>query len=796
MSGDKTFLRSAMALAMSMGLGVFLSAPLSAQEEEPVELETYTAEGEVEDDLGILPTEPVDSVFGFGKTLLETPRAVSSISEGMIEALNISDIDDLVVVSPGAFTQSFFGVAGALDVRGTAGEVYFRGMRRLDNPGNYPTPLGATDRIDIVRGPSTPIMGPSKIGGYINFVPISARAETGQFLTEPMGQVKVERGSWDKNIVTAKVGGPGSVGEKDFGYYGFVQTENSGSYYDNSATDQNIYQLSFNLDLNEKSRFEFGGMYHEFDGNQVAGWNRLSQDLIDNGTYVTGTAQPLDTDGDGLISHAEYGSADGCCEAFFFLPDLESITDADFPAGMALVNPGTATLEHSDVLVSPDDVLQNDALTLYFDYLYVGDSWNITNKLFYDAYENLNENAYGFSQFADTFVFEEKLIFEYSFETSSIAGGLQISPSYRYTDFRHGDDYFDEYFDRRDLTGPSTALDARLLATRVNETYSEYYVGDYTDIGLGVMGDFKFDFGLAVTLGARYDSIDMNSTTPAGFTGADEEVSASDSDSGTSWTVSLSYETPIGITPYVTSSQQMTMIAGQGADLTVDNVAEGTAIDDSNLEEVGIKGSFLDGRLYAAIANYKQDRTDFNAQSATTNESVETKGTEFELRYIVSDSLIVTAAYTDIEIVNLNTLEVGNRFTFLGAEDLPNVDPSVFYGGVVNGIIAGPATKAGVPETSYSLVAQYSFLEKWAITGSYFHADETPSGYTASVILPSYDLLNAGISYKEESWTLGLNLKNITDEKYYRSNFPNLFGSSVVLPELPFSWEVSLAYKF
>ena len=65
----------------------------------------------------------------------------------------ITEIDDLVALTPGSFTQSFFGVAGSLDVRGTPGETYFRGIKRIDNPGNYPTPIGASDRIDVVRGP-------------------------------------------------------------------------------------------------------------------------------------------------------------------------------------------------------------------------------------------------------------------------------------------------------------------------------------------------------------------------------------------------------------------------------------------------------------------------------------------------------------------------------------------------------------------------------------------------------------------------------------------------------------------
>lgn len=780
--------KNVLSASILLAIGCVYGLPAMGQTTDgsEVELETYTAEGQVEDSLGMMPTEAVESVFGFGKTIVETPRAVSSISANMIDAFNITDIDDLVVVSPGAFTQSFFGVAGSLDVRGTAGEVYFRGMRRLDNPGNYPTPLGASDRIDIVRGPATPIMGPAKIGGYLNFIPKSARAETGQYLEEPTGEISLTRGSWDKNVMSAEVGGPAEIAGKELGYYIFVETENSGSYYENSATDQNVYQASFNMDLTNNVRIEFGGMYHEFDGNQIAGWNRLTQDLIDNGTYITGSATPLDLDGDGLISHEEYGIG------------FSDATDDAYSENFALVDVGTGTLEHYNVLVAPEDVLQNEALTLYFDVI-VDDiaGFQVENKLFYDGYQNLNENAYGFSQEHDSFVIEERLVLSKQIETSMMDIGLQISPSIRHTDFEHGDDFFDEYFDRRDLTGPSTALDKRLLATQTGTDYSEYYVGTYTDYGFGVMADVGFDNGLSVLLGARYDYIDMYSRTPielVGGTGDDPE--ASDEIDGLSWTFSLSWDTPIGLTPYVTASSQVTMIAGQGADLTVDNVAEGTAVDDSTLQEIGVKGSFLDDRLFVAVAHYEQERTDFSAQSSTTNESVKTTGTEFELRYLVNDALTLTAAVTDIEVVNINTLENGGRFTFLGAEDLPDEEPGAFYGGAVAGFVSGPAEKAGIPETSYSLTAHYTFLEKYALTASYFHADEVASGYTAVVTLPSYDLFNLGVSYKGDKWDAALNFKNITNEKYYRSNFPNLFGSSVVLPEKPFSWEANVAYHF
>ena len=129
--------------ALTLLIGTFATQAL-AQDDDAIEEIVVTGR------LRSLPTEDVGSVFGFDKTLLETPRSASTISSDQIERFDIGDIDELIALAPGTYTQSFFGVAGALDVRGTPGETYFRGVRRLDNPGNYPTPLGATDRVDIV----------------------------------------------------------------------------------------------------------------------------------------------------------------------------------------------------------------------------------------------------------------------------------------------------------------------------------------------------------------------------------------------------------------------------------------------------------------------------------------------------------------------------------------------------------------------------------------------------------------------------------------------------------------------
>ena len=83
----------------------------------------------------------------------------------------------------------------------------------------------------------------------------------------------------------------------------------------------------------------------------------------------------------------------------------------------------------SSTLIADDDTLENQVTTLYFDIdVTLGGDWNLTNKLFYETYENLNENAYGFSQFHDTWVIEEQLILSKVFEGDSLTTSVQISP--------------------------------------------------------------------------------------------------------------------------------------------------------------------------------------------------------------------------------------------------------------------------------------------------------------------------------------------------------------------------------
>jgi iron complex outermembrane receptor protein len=154
-------------------------------------------------------------------------------------------------------------------------------------------------------------------------------------------------------------------------------------------------------------------------------------------------------------------------------------------------------------------------------------------------------------------------------------------------------------------------------------------------------------------------------------------------------------------------------------------------------------------------------------------------------------------------VYNLSAPQNGSQFSFVGAGDLPGINPGLIYGGTVGAIFpvstVGGTLKAGLPKTLYSV----NFLgsaDPWVPglsgTVAISHASKVFSGFSETVVLPSYTLVNLGVRYERGKWSLNAEVKNLSDQRYFRSNFPDLFGNSVVLPELPRNYLLSGNYKF
>ncbi|WP_206244012.1 TonB-dependent siderophore receptor [Novosphingobium terrae] len=802
-------------------------APAPAPAPEPDPAGDQKPDIVVQGSLGALPLKDVGSIFGFNKTLVETPRSASTVSKEQMERFGITQIYDLVSQSPGTFTSSFFGTGGALDIRGAPSDVYYRGMLRLDNPGNYSTPIGAADRIDIVRGPASVIYGPSKIGGYMNFVPKTARAANGTYSAETKGDMEVDLGSWGRKILKGSITGPGKVMGQEFGYSLYGEIEDSDSYYRNVFTKNALFSAAFDTDITSNLRAEFGGTWQKYKGVQNSGWNRVTQDLINTGTYVTGQGTSLDTNGDGKISREEAYAANGGNGLGWygsFNCGGGTATAAGYSAAcfqgagakdLRLVNAGTTHLSMKDTLTGPDDKLNNTQTTGYFDLTWSGKGdLKIKNQLFYDGGQNLNENAYGFAQAFSSYVIEDKIVLSDEFKTDFAKISVQASPSIRYTHFHFADDYGVELWNRPDisLSDPYTPQSTRLLSTECGCDYSDYVYGHYTDYGIAGLVDIDTKVGLDLIGGVRYDSVHAISTAwlsaydptnisgnvGAGY-GTTGTATAKGTEGGVSWNVSLSYKSPFGLIPYITVARQTTVVAGEGSELYLSNILSGNVLGKSNLLEGGVKGEFLNKKLYAAVSVYNQKRTQAGAESSLTNQILQTKGVEAEVRWSVDRHFLLTSSFTHMHVQNVGALAAGSYFNYFGAGDFPGVNPALTFGGSEFGLV--PITKAnadrpGEPKNVFSATATYGFDNGIAFSGDISHVDAVWLNYAQTVRLPAYWLLNLGVSYTKGPWMLRVGMKNVNNARYFRAGGQDLFGADIVLPQLPRSWQASLKYKF
>ncbi|HMH65447.1 MAG TPA: TonB-dependent receptor plug domain-containing protein, partial [Rhizomicrobium sp.] len=169
------------------------------------DVESVTVTG---DPVHLLQTRANDTAFGLDKALIETPRAVTLVSDTTIARYGIDGVNDLTAITPSAYTASYYGVEGSVSLRGTLAENYFRGFKRVENRGTYSTPLGDAAGIEILRGPPSPIYGAGKVGGLVNFLPKTAGADDAFG-----GEVTVTYGSYSKRNATAQISAPVTFGE-------------------------------------------------------------------------------------------------------------------------------------------------------------------------------------------------------------------------------------------------------------------------------------------------------------------------------------------------------------------------------------------------------------------------------------------------------------------------------------------------------------------------------------------------------------------------------------------------------
>jgi iron complex outermembrane receptor protein len=753
------------------------------------------------DPVHLLDVGANSAAFGLNKPLIETPRAVTLVSDTTIDRYGIDGIDDLTAITPSAYTASYYGVEGAVSLRGTLAENYFRGFKRAENRGTYSTPLGDAAGIEILRGPPSPIYGPGKVGGLVNFLPKTEGANDALG-----GAVALSYGSYSRRNLTAQAGAPVTLGSAVGGVHAFGEIDDSYSYFRGLHPSHQLLELSGTLAVEEWSLSADYLYYHSNGDIQTPGWNRLTQALIDRGTYVTGRNTSLkDADGNGRLTLDELGGNPYAFDPGFTPLACMYCADAAHRLDSGL---GTTWIGRRTVYVARGVDFSNTVTHTGFVEAArdLGEGQRLSLQFFTDTLSNDRFVSYGFPGAYRTTIGEARLRYDLSRDIGAVKTQTVAGLSYRHVHAR-GKESFNSgviALDRRDISAgpaPNDIIDSPFSIDppgTVGLGWENDVISDTTDAGLFLTSDATWR-DIDLVLGGRYDDFRVRSVDRGVL--AFEPPSAAGDAGRFSWSASLSYKTAFGLVPYATIAQSSALEIGQASQVLTSLLASDSWLSDSFLNEVGVKFAALDDHLQGSLDWYVQNRTRLSqGMGITSVEGTRAKGVELELRYVANDNLSLTLAAS----LQHTTLKGPNHsFAYIPAR-AAGVSPEDGFGGsyIVYDLSTLPGLGGDYEDTTvpHAVISPYvtwtgEGVLPWGVTFGGTYVSHTSQVIDNPIRYPSYLTLNASGFVRYEAWEANVNVNNLSNTRYFTPG-ADTYSMLSALPGTGRMWKITLRRLF
>jgi len=413
-----------------------------------------------------------------------------------------------------------------------------------------------------------------------------------------------------------------------------------------------------------------------------------------------------------------------------------------------------------------------------------------------------------------TFVQEVRLVSDSGGPLEWVLGGFHFK--------RDRDVYFgyrsnEEFLRRSGITGLPDEYYLRFLSTDVSKEQALF--GQLT---------YHFNPDFWATLGLRYGSTQAQAFTRAGgynsdyltqaylyafygipggqltVTPVEAATGAVAKETGPSYRLSASWRPVPSVTTYAavaTGFRAPVVNARAGSVSTIDPddlvIPYGADSDKLVNYELGLKGSWLDGRLAANLALYYVDWNDIQVQANRVSDQVQfatniggaySRGLEFEL----------------MAMPNMNwTIALNGSINRAKVDDLTPQEAAI------SGTVLG--ARLAAPEFSGSLVASYRF--DW-IRGSQgnaslaiVHVGDFPGQFQyvpgqPGVVSPTFDytdsytVVNANIAAAFDKYTVGLYVENLFDDRSVTYVHPEAFMDGRYALVRPRTVGVRVGYQF
>jgi outer membrane receptor for monomeric catechols len=773
-------------------------------QDEPQELEAFISE-EVPIEENILPTSrPFDSVFGFPQSILDTPRNVTIISREQLDAISITDVRDFTKLTSSSFTRTNFGAPATPDIRTQISDVMWNGIRRgLTSNGNgLPINFNAVESVNIVKGPASVVHGASHyVGGYVDF--ITKRP----YFDEFRGEVAVTYGSYDKRQWTLDFGGP--ISDK-MAYRVSYSGEDSDSYYDHSFKRTEALYGALVFRPTDKYELFVNGevLYAHYTEN--FGINRPTQDLIDNGNYITGVNNNPAPDANGLLYDSDGVAIDFGNDGKVPAGDAAPMSDpqnskwvvSGYPITNRMVWGETVKVDRSWRLIKPGDDSNGYSVNLQAIQTFtLDDESKIVSNTFFNYIKRDTFSSYQYSEIIDpSWRLESRLEYQRMGEKYDLNAG--VAANYQeVTAYNH---FFFE---------PANVWDLSLNANEFIDVYNSVHFpgapevpgwpgryategvfnGDTSDseaFGLGPFAqlNYRITESFSIQGGVRMDFLSVSARDPLKpvfIASADDDIDVQ----------LLNYN----ISPFFKLNEMLSFYAtynysenpggavangggfGQLEDEDDDGVYTLTKSrfeQESELIELGAKASFLDGKLFLGTAIFQQERTNLSIDGSI--DKFTTKGFEIEGNYQPNRNWFFTAGWSILDsTVNGPQFDVNNTSPWL-----PDQTPNFI-------LPAGEYKRQGVPRHTANALVSYKLDNGFGVQVAGFITSEMNNNVAGSLVIPTQFNIDVTFLYEADTWEASLTVLNLTDEENWSP--PNaVYGGESIFAEPPIRVEGTL----
>lgn len=243
-----------------------------------------------------LPERPVTGVYGFATPYQDVPRSLAQITPAQISEDAINSVNDFARYSPA--TSLLPGAAinsGTPYFRGAQGDLYQNGVRLLTRgTNNRPFTLNPYEQADLVAGPASVVFGPSaRTAGYVNYITKQP------YFDQERGAVTVNLGRWYadgsgyklQDSAQIDIGAPLVQGK--VAYRISYEGDTYKSYYQNTRNRFNNLFGALGWRPNKTMALDVNFEIAHYDWTVNNFQNRITNDLIRNGTYLAGPATPI-----------------------------------------------------------------------------------------------------------------------------------------------------------------------------------------------------------------------------------------------------------------------------------------------------------------------------------------------------------------------------------------------------------------------------------------------------------------------------------------------------------------------